>query len=77
MEKKNLHVVQCEKKNQILLLPLFIIRVAAKGFYRHRSRDHNRSILTDFFLQYSKELAVAGKYIKTLSSELRSSVKNQ
>lgn len=66
------------KKNQILLLPLFIIRAAAKGFYRHRSRDHNRSILTDFFfLQYSKEPAVAGKYIKTLSSDLRSSVKNQ
>lgn len=37
------------KKNQLLLLPLFIIRAAAKGFYRHRSRDHNRSILTDFF----------------------------
>ena len=47
--KKNLHVVQCGKKNQILLLPLFIIRAVAKGFYRHRSRDHNRSILTDFF----------------------------
>lgn len=47
--KEPSHSVVREKKNPLLLLPLFIIRAAAKGFYRHRSRDHNRSILTDFF----------------------------
>lgn len=49
MKKKKIFMQYSVEKNQILLLPLFIIRAAAKGFYRHRSRDHNRSILTDFF----------------------------